>query len=153
MSPKFAHSSQSVYLFPVSHSNKLHNLLYYDISLHDSAQLGSHCERIGSHCAWLGYEIGGSRHCDWLISHCAGLVSQRLMKSAHFVPEDVIRTIDDIATMVGSVSFWKVHTQRSDYCIFPRCKLASCSHVWCTVLHLEQSSSKKHGYIHAVHRE
>ncbi len=82
MSPKFAHSRESVYLFPISHSNKFHNFLYYDINLHDSAQPGCHCERIGSHCAWLGYEIGGSRHCDWLICHCAWLVSQRIMKSA-----------------------------------------------------------------------
>jgi hypothetical protein len=51
MSPKFAHSSEGVYLLPISHSNKFHNLLYYDINLHDSAQLGSHCEQIGSHCA------------------------------------------------------------------------------------------------------
>ncbi len=34
MSPKFAHSSKGVYLFPISHSNN-HNLLYYDINLHD----------------------------------------------------------------------------------------------------------------------
>ncbi len=107
MSPKFAHSSESVYLFPISHANKFHNLLYDDINLHDSARLSRHCERIGSHCAWLGYEIGGSRHCDWLVCHCAGLVSQRIMKSAHILAEYTIRTIDDIATTVGSVSFAK----------------------------------------------
>jgi hypothetical protein len=33
MSPRFAYSSESVYLFPVSHANKFHNLLYYDISI------------------------------------------------------------------------------------------------------------------------
>jgi hypothetical protein len=40
MSPKFAHSSKSVYLFPISHANKFHNLLYYNINLDDSARLG-----------------------------------------------------------------------------------------------------------------
>jgi hypothetical protein len=64
MSPKFAHSSKSVYLVPVSHANKFHNLLYYDINLRDSARLGRCCEQIGSHCACLGYEIGSSKHCD-----------------------------------------------------------------------------------------
>ncbi len=106
MSPKFAHSSKGVYLFPISHFNKFHILLYYNINLHDSARLGSHCEQIGSHCAWLGYEIGG-RHCDWLVCHCSGLVSQRIMRSAHIVLEYALRTIDDIATMVGSMSFAK----------------------------------------------
>ncbi len=67
MSPKFAHGSESVYLFPISHAYKFYNLLYDDINLHDSARLGCRRERIGSHCAWLGYEISGSRHCDWLI--------------------------------------------------------------------------------------
>ncbi len=106
MSPTFAHSSKGVYLFPISHSNQFHSLLYYIINLHDSAQLGSHCEQIGSHFAWLGYEIGG-RHCDWLVWHCAGLVSQRIMKSAHIVAEYALHTIYDIATIVGSVSFAK----------------------------------------------
>ncbi len=106
MSLKLAHSSKGVYLFPISHSNKFHNLLYYNINLHDSVQLGSHCEQIGSHCASLGYEIG-CRHCDWLVCHCAGLVSQRIMESAHIVAEYTICTIDDIATAVGSVAFAK----------------------------------------------
>ncbi len=106
MSPKFAHSSKNVYLFPVSHAKKFHNLLYDDI-IHDSARLGSHCARIGSHCAWLGYEIGGSRHCDWLVCHCADLVSWRIMKSAHVLAQYMIRTINDIATTVGSMSFAK----------------------------------------------
>ncbi len=107
MSPKIAHSGESVYLFPVSHANKFHNLLYYDINFHDSARLGCYCEQIGSHCAWLGNEIGGSKHCDWLVCHSAGYVSWRIMKSAHVLSEYVIRTIDDITTMVGSVSFAK----------------------------------------------
>ena len=107
MSPKLAHSSKSVYLFPVSYANKFHNLFYYGINLRDSAILGCCCERIGSHCAWLGYEIGGSKHCDWLVCHSAGYVSRRIMKLAHIVPEYVIPTIDDIATMLGSVSFAK----------------------------------------------
>ncbi len=107
MSPKLAHSSKSVYLFPVSHANKFHNLLYYNINLHDSAILGCHCEQIGSHCAWLSYEIGGSKDCDWLVHHSAGYVSWRLMKSAHILSEYVTRTIDDITTMVGSLSFAK----------------------------------------------
>ena len=151
MSPKFAHSSKSVYLLPVSHANKFHNLLYYDINLHGSAILGRHCEQIGSHCAWLSYEISGSKHCNWLVHHFAGYVSWRIMKSAHILAEYALCTLYDIATMVGSVSFCKVHAQRSDYCIHPRCKLVFCSHVWCTVLQLEQSSSKMHGYIHAIH--
>ncbi len=139
------------YLFPISHSKKFHVLLlYYKVNLHDIAQLVSHCEQIGSHCAWLGYEIGGM-HCDWLVRHCAGLVSQRIRKLAHIVAEYALRSIDDIATMVGSMFFCKIHVQRSDYCIHPRCKLASCSHVWCTVLQLEQSLSKMHGYINAIH--
>ncbi len=107
MSPNFAHSSKSVYLFPVSHANKFHNLLYYVINLHDSARLGCCCEQIGSHCAWLGHEIRGSKHCDWLIRHSAGYVSQRIMKLAHILSEYVICTIDDIATTVGSMSFAK----------------------------------------------
>ncbi len=106
MSPKFAQGSKGVYLFLISQSNKFHNLLYYNINLHDSAWLGSHCEWIGSHCPWLGYEIGG-RHCDWLVHHCAGLVSQRIMKSTHIVAEYTLCTIDDIPTMVGSMSFAK----------------------------------------------
>ncbi len=64
-----------------------------------------------------------------LFHHCAGLVSQRIMKSAHIVAEYALRTIDDIATTVGSVSYCKVHAQHADYCIHPCCKLASCSHV------------------------
>ncbi len=64
MSPKFAHSSKSVYLLPVSHANKFLTLLYYNINLPDSAILGCCCEQIGSHCALRDYEIGGSKHCD-----------------------------------------------------------------------------------------
>ncbi len=144
MSPTFAHSSKSVYLFPISHSNKFHNCFNDNVNLHCIAQ-------IGSQCAWLGYKNGGSRHCDWLICHCAGLVSWRIMILAHIVAECMICTIDDIATMVGSMSFCKDHAQHTDYCIHPCCKLASCSHVWCTVLLLEQHLSTKHGYIHAAH--
>jgi hypothetical protein len=39
MSPKFAHSSEGVYLFPISHSNRFHNLLYYNINLYDVLDL------------------------------------------------------------------------------------------------------------------
>ncbi len=46
MSPKFAHSSKDMYLLPIVHSNKFHNLLYHNINLHDSAQLGSHCDEL-----------------------------------------------------------------------------------------------------------
>jgi hypothetical protein len=42
-----------------------------------------------------------------LFVHCAGVVSQRIMKSAHIIPEYTLCTINDIATMVGSVSFAK----------------------------------------------
>ncbi len=68
MSLKFAHSSKGVYLFPISHSNEFHNLLYYDINLNDSARLGSHCEQIGSHCAWLGYEQVVNTVIDYFIT-------------------------------------------------------------------------------------
>ncbi len=107
MSPKFAHSSKSVYLFPVSHANKFHNLLYYNIILCDSAILGCCCEQIGSHCAWLSYEFGGRKHCDWLVCHSTGYISWRIMKSVHILSEYVTHTIDDIATTVGSMSFEK----------------------------------------------
>ncbi len=90
MSPTFAHSSKSVYLFPISHSNKFHNCSNDNINLHCIAQ-------ICSQCAWLGYKNGGSWHCDWLIHHCAGLVSWRIMWSAHIAPEYMMCTIDDIA--------------------------------------------------------
>jgi hypothetical protein len=33
MSPKFAHSSKSVYLFPVSHANKFHSCITISMSM------------------------------------------------------------------------------------------------------------------------
>jgi hypothetical protein len=33
MSPTFTHSSKSVYLFPISHSNNIHNFFNYNINL------------------------------------------------------------------------------------------------------------------------
>jgi hypothetical protein len=39
--------------------------------------------------------------------HCAGLVSQRIMRPAHIVADYTLCTIDDIATTVGSMCFAK----------------------------------------------
>ncbi len=73
------------------------------------------------------------------------------------------RVVHELAQKVGKSNtqhcnkgglrvFCKVPAQCSDYWIHPGCKLASCSHVWCTVLQLfEQSSSKIHGCIDAIH--
>ncbi len=44
---------------------------------------------------------------DLFLCHCAGLVSQRIMKLAHILAKYTLPTIDDIATTLGSMSFAK----------------------------------------------
>jgi hypothetical protein len=70
------------------------------------------------------------------------------MKLAHIVAEYALCTIDDIATMVGSMPFAKsTHNLLISASIHAARWLLVA--MFDAILQLEQSSSKMHGYIHA----